>query len=118
MTKVNLIMLSGQGDTHLKLVDAETFAWVCDGGEPSDAMVQSRFDYEAKEHATAPHVWSAPDLAEIRNTMESMSDRDNDRALYVHGDIYDDYGGTIRELTAFLKAEDLEIDQEYEGYIY
>ena len=118
MTKVNMIMLQGQGDTHIKLVDDETFLWVCDGGDPTDAMVQAHFDYELKEHTAAPTYWPAPDLEKIRETMTSFKDDDNDRALYISGAIYDSYGGSMKDLMAFLAAEGMEIDGEYEGYIY
>ena len=115
MNKVYLVHLSGQGDTHLKLVDKSTWDWILNGGEvPSEVIVRYADEYGMSQ---------AEARQELSTVGRSGSSQDNDRALNAPparfaGKVFDSYAGTIRALNAFLAKHSLEIEEEYEGYIY
>lgn len=102
-----LITLSGMGDTMRKLVDRETFDWVCDGGEPPAEQLKL--------------------LGEDRDLSiddDDVRDHSNDRAIAVYpsrinGAYYEDDGGSTKALLAFCNEHDVELgEDEYEGYLY
>jgi hypothetical protein len=120
-TKAYLIHLSGQGDINMKLVNHETFRWVCDGGDAPSHQVKTIWEGNQKYE---PNETLEDVAAELRNLTEGSSP-DNDRAIMAvgdpfgaEGDTFESYSGGVRELNAFLKAHNLELGDEFEGYIY
>lgn len=118
-TKAYLIHLSGQGDTDLKLVNHETFAWVCNGGEPPACQVEAHWEmnqpYEPNE--------TREDVALALREMTGGSSPDNDRALHALSDSFEGksfsgYEKSIRDVISFLKDIGMELGDEYEGCIY
>jgi len=118
-TQVYLIDLSGQGDRWLRLVDKETFDWVCEGGDVPRSIAEKVFEGN-KQYAPNDTL---EDVIEALEGFEGSSP-DNDRALALPetapGVLYDDFGGSIKELNKFMKDNDMEIadDGEFVGGIY
>lgn len=109
--KVYLITLAGGGDIERKIVNHETYYYVCDGGEPPEALVE-RY---AKDNELT--------VNEAREGLRDTRD-DNDRALQITGDEFNGkqfsgFSESTRDLMNFLKENDLDLSEdEYEGYIY
>jgi len=119
--KVFLVMLEGGGDRYIKIVDEETFNWICsdDEGRP-----------EGKEDALCWPDQCVPEsqLQKMRTLFDSDEDfhlpdvttgsLDNDRAIHAQpADGYDEYD-TIKEAMAAIKENGDKLEDEYEGYMY
>lgn len=111
-----LLVMSGQGDRHGKLVDLDVWNWLEDG-PITDSMVDDYY-HQAKvdDHTLTPEL--------ARAKLENASSYSiNDKALFIHGsrfdgESYDVYGFSIRDLNKFVKKHDIDIVAEWEGYIY
>ncbi len=119
-TKVYLVHLSGQGDNHFKLLDKEGWDWLFTNEPMSEAMVAA---YCRPGHAKEEALREELTQMNFGVLPEQTSYKDNERAMMVPASIinglqYDDYGGSFKDLKGFLKQNDLEIEEEYEGYIW
>lgn len=135
--KVFVVNLQGQGDTHLKVLDQASWDWLFTNEPMPDWMIQTYrkafFEsqtpgtvYYDRDGSTRTHLTEADfqkELASINYGVVEGSYPDNERAMMVpvpsfNGNSFDEYGGTIKQLNAFLKANQLEIEEEYEGFIW
>ena len=95
-----LLVMSGQGDRHGKLVDLDVWNWLEDG-PITDSMVDDYY-HQAKvdDHTLTPEL--------ARAELENASSYS----------INDVYGFSIRDLNKFVKKHDIDIVAEWAGYIY
>lgn len=114
---VHVIHLSGQGDTHVKVVTPETYQYVTQGWPIPQAQVEALEEDYKDEGGSLQNLHDASSHGSRNN--------DNDRALMVRGDVfngeqYDQYGSSsTAELLAFLKRHCLTVSEDdYDGYIY
>lgn len=107
MENIYLVSLEGGGDTQYTLVTQSVFKWIMS-------------PYELKENGGYE---SLP--LEVQNEMKkngqnetkiyiSISSFENDRALQAPGMTFN----TLKEVFAYLKKNNLELADEYSGYIY
>ena len=90
--KVYLVVLEGGGDLYVKVVDEETFDWICSG----KGWCREKFE--------GPGVTSGS--------------LDNDRAIHaIPADGYDTYY-TIKEAMQAIKKHGDELEDEYQGCMY
>ena len=133
--KVYLVTLSGGGDTFRKIVDEETFNWICsdDPGKPQGT--------DENAYSWIDQLIPASQLAKMKATHEEYSKRcllsggknhdffaglylssgswENDRAIAARAaDGYlDDYFST-KEVMKAIKDHGDELEEEYDGYMY
>ena len=110
-THFYLVNLSGQGDTFYTLVDQETWDWI--NGPWPLGNERSGID------PTIP--------ASIKDRLDgegyiTRGSWQNDRALQAPHAIFNGVEiktfYSVKDLYAFMKDNDIEIVEEYEGYIY
>ena len=106
--KVYLIGLSGQGDLMLTLVNKAVWDWV---NSDYDASKISYYEPLSAEVIAEFVKQGDKKITEIMVTRGSF---DNDRAIQAPGK----YFSSMKELNAYLKKNNLEIEEEYEGCIY
>lgn len=100
-------MLSGQGDTMIILVNRDTWEWVT----KSASCPQFQIDQAVKDAAENNMTEE-----EAKKDMLSQSS-DNDRALSArpnYGEIFTD----LKSFSKFVKDNNVNVIDEYEGYIY
>ncbi len=106
--KAYSVMLSGQGDTFIYLVDEEVWDWILD---PLNKKVpQSVIDYQIEE--SGDPNWT-PNI--------TAGTTDNDAALQcapikINGE--DAFFFGLKEFNKFVRENKIDIIEEYEGYIY
>lgn len=101
-----LLVMSGQGDTYVKLVDKETWEWIGDPFKPCPDAVLKGYQ-ERNETDDKPNITTGSAV--------------NDAALQVAPAMVDGeetmfYG--VKECMDFCKEHDIDIVDEWEGYIY
>lgn len=101
------VMLEGQGDVTIALVNKGTWDWITKGGK----VPQNQIDRATKA--------AQKDGMESQSYIDDMTsaDGDNDRALSLcpdYGELFTD----LKEYTKFAIANNVEVLDEYEGYIY
>ena len=116
--KVYLIVLTGQGDTFIKVVDEETFEWIVsdDLGQPKGEEDASSWEDQLVPASQIEKIKEEEgEYDPLRITIGSY---DNDRALAAKpcGD-YDTYY-SIKEAMKAIKSHGDELEDEYQGYIY
>lgn len=107
MTKMFLISLSGQGDVDLKLVTQEVWDWIL---TPFNGKGSSYSEVAPKEvqDEMIKHNGKVYDVSVTIGSYE------NDRALQAPGISF--WGH--KELIEYVKNNNIEIVEEFEGYIY
>lgn len=107
MTKMFLISLSGQGDVDLKLVTKEVWDWILTpfNGKSSgySEVVPKEVQDEMIKHNGS-----------VDEVFVSIGSYENDRALQAPGISF--WGH--KELIEYVKNNNIEIVEEFEGYIY
>ena len=129
--KMYLIILSGGGDIYIKVVDQETFDWICsdDMGQPADfdddtswvdqivpapQLARQKVAWEAYEAKWHIHGEGAV-FEGVRLTRGSW---DNDRAIAaLPADGYKTYQSVTEATRAIQKHGDV-LEDEYQGYMY
>lgn len=131
--KVYLVILEGGGDMYIKVVDQETFDWICsdDMGCPEgfDPMEENSYSWNDqlvpasqiakmqalhKEHFKKGWCFTE----EFDGVSLSRGSWDNDRAIHaVPADGYDDYT-TVKEALQAIKKHGDEMEDEYQGCMY
>lgn len=115
MTDVYLIHLSGQGDVDIALVDKVTFEWVTSrdkGQRPEDVGKSGWIDQSVPES-----VRERLPKGE-REVHLSSGSFENDRALVATTLRGVKTFTSVRGAMAYVRHENLNIVDEYEGYIY
>ena len=119
-TPVYLVILEGGGDTYIKVVDAETFAWVTSddpGKPPADS---EEYLYEWPDQLVPPSQVAKlksedPDNLPLHITSGSW---ENDRAIAaLPADGYDTYD-SVREAMADIRHNKHVLTDEYHGCMY
>ena len=103
------IRLDGQGDVTTCLVNKETYDWVVNGGPTPATQISKALANAADE--------SAEFIERLKKEMANPGDSDNDRALCAspdYGEIFYD----TKSLVAFCVKNNINIVEDYEGYIY
>lgn len=108
-----LINLQGQGDTYLCLVDKEVMDWVFSSSEEipdfmKDEFIKFQMGYGISEEKVKEELLDIQEHDSFRD--------DNDKALFVTSAYESFY--TVQELVDFCKENDINIVEEYQGYIY
>jgi hypothetical protein len=119
-TKLYLLNLSGGGDTQLTLVDKETWEWI-GSPWPFGANSDGGVDPNTPTRITTIRETDDPGNGDVFITSGSW---ENDRALVAslcgaefNGQPIETFR-TVKALNKFMKDNDIEIEEEYEGYIY
>ena len=123
--KMYLVILNGGGDNFIKVVDQETFDWICsdDGGFPADYDDDSSWIDQIVPTSQLEKMkaeWNAltpmqPVEFEFRITSGSW---DNDRAIGAKpADGYDTYD-TVKEAKKAIKHNGDKLEDEYQGDMY
>jgi hypothetical protein len=114
-TKLYLLNLSGPGDTELKLVDKETWDWIFSPWPFIGTKTRSGTDPYTPEGVKA-RMENSDDVHITRGSWE------NDRALQAPAAVFNGqeihWFGSIKGLNKFMKDNDIEIEDEYEGCLY
>lgn len=126
--KVYLVVLSGGGDTYIKIVDEETWNWIT-----SDDMGQAPADED--ESSWEDQIVPPSQIAKMKANHEKYTKKwgvndqfyplqitsgswENDRALAaMPADGYDNYDSFKEAMTAIKDNGDI-FEDEYEGYFY
>lgn len=127
--KAYSIVLTGQGDTQIYIVDKEVWDWVNSpiSGKP-DGHVSSWVDQLVPQKVIDYHRKEEQKLADFNNRQPEFCDIlitagswDNDRALNAIPITIDGEEAlffSVKELANFCREHDIEIVDSYEGYIY
>lgn len=117
--KVYILILTGQGDTYVRVIDKEAWEWIF---SPSPSFPAGK--YEAFDPTTPQSVLDAlkkeykdSNAPDVRVSSGSC---DNDRALLCYSNI-PGYKGNYNSVKSALKAIEKRGDtvkDTYEGYIY
>jgi len=109
-----LIHLSGQGDTTIKIIDEDAWNWMgalyTDWQAPCPESVLAKM---RKEHESLGFKLEKPNI--------TRGSADNDAALWIAPEIINGKEArfdTMKEALDFIKAEKIDIQDTYEGYIY
>jgi hypothetical protein len=118
--KVYLVTLTGGGDTYRKIVDEETFNWICsdDPGQPEGTSEDAYSWIDQLVPASQLTKMKADD-EDFAGVDLSSGSWENDRAIFAYpADGYlDDYFST-KEVMQAIKNHGDELEDEYEGYMY
>ena len=127
--KMYIVLLEGGGDIYIKVVDKETFDWICsdDPGQPADydddtswvdqLVPASQFaKMKAEWDRDADKPWRTPGAEfELRLSRGSW---DNDRAIWAKpADGYSEYD-TIKEAVKAIANNGDVFEDEYQGCYY
>lgn len=111
--KVYLIILTGQGDTEIKVVDQETWDWIksSNPGKPKNTKKNSWFD-QLVPKSQLDKIGEVPYI--------TIGSFENDRALWSrNADGYQEYYyDTVIEAMKDIKKNGHEFEDEYSGEIY
>ena len=108
--KMYLINLSGGGDTTKSLVTEDVWNWINSGYNSDKSSYYEDLSEPIKEQMKL-HNKYAPNCSSIMVTIGSY---DNDRAIQAPGIEF----SSTKELMKYIKENDIEIVEEYEGCIY
>jgi hypothetical protein len=110
MKKLNMIVLTGQGDTDVMLVDDEIMDWV-----ESDYPLEEGYGKDPNVPASVRASMEAADPGcEISIGLRSFN---NDRALYIgSAAVHQSY--SLSDTMKYIRENDIEITRDWEGYIY
>lgn len=115
-TPLYLIALSGQGDMHIKLVNKPMWDWIGSakpGSTPPADVLQELVDYRTKDYGEPPAKGWKPYI--------TCGSAENDAALFatpVEVDGEEATFSSMKSAMAFINKHNIEIVEEYEGYIY
>jgi len=123
--KYYAVTLSGQGDTEITIVDQEVWDWAMNGGDIPKSL-WDQIEKEIIEEWDASRPGLADEISERREDMEKDGRKgtyggENDRALSLRGSIIDGEEATftsVSEFARFIRKKGIDIEEEYEGYIY
>lgn len=110
MNKFYLITLSGGGDTEKKLVNQEVWDWIFSSYESKKSSYYEALPVEILNEIKK-HKFFNDGEKEIMVTRGSY---ENDRALHAPGVSFE----STKQVMNYLKENNLEISEEYDGYIY
>jgi hypothetical protein len=121
VAKVYLLILSGQGDTQVKIVEEETFKWVTspDDGRSAEETLAHINSWEDKNVPASQIALMKKILGdEYEPVRLGGGSWTNDRALAAQPiEGYPDCWSIIDSLRA-AKAKGDEVEDTYEGYLY
>jgi hypothetical protein len=112
MTKMGLLVLRGQGDQYVKLVDEATIEWIARDDTPGR---EGRETYWV-DSAVPPAVKG--DLGDDEEVGVTSGSYQNDRAMHASNVASFPDFDSVKEAKAHAKANDIEIVDEYHGCIY
>lgn len=118
--KLNMIILTGQGDTDVMLVNDEIFDWVqsdypLEEGHGHDPNVPKAVFESMVE---AEKGWRPEGQADPNPTVSiGLRSFVNDRALHI-GDAAEAQFFDMTEAMRYIRENDIEIVRDWEGYIY
>jgi hypothetical protein len=107
--KLYALVLTGQGDTEIKLVDKDMWDWI-DSAQPKapvpdNILVQLRKHHEDEKFV--PHI-SRSTAVNDAALMAAPVEIDGAEAMFF----------SIRDFNKFVRKYDIEIVEEFEGCIY
>lgn len=108
--KCYLILLAGQGDTDIKIVNKDTWDWIMGDGEVPPHQVEA---FIKSCHENESEVITEEAAREYLNSSGSC---DNDKALKCKAD-FEEFT-SMKSAMQYIYKHDLEVVDEYEGYIY
>jgi hypothetical protein len=116
---VYLISLSGQGDQDYKVVDKETFDWICSSnkGKPKGEEKESGW-YDTTVPQSQIELLNQDGDANDSQVYLTSGSYQNDRALFCASLPQYDSIYSIKELMSKLKENGDTLVDEWEGYIY
>lgn len=104
------IMLTGQGDIYITLVNKETWDWITKCGPIPIAQIDWAFENWKKD--------LNPNITREEVEKDLLKQKaDNDKALSCHAD-YGKIFTNLKDYTKFVVDNSMEIVEDYEGYIY
>jgi hypothetical protein len=112
--KLYSIMLSGQGDTNIAIVGEDCWDYIVNG-VLADSLRKIVEERSAVYNAERPAAFNAPGYA-VKELERNADKGDNDRALCVIS--YYDTMWSIKDYTKYIVSNKIEIEDDYEGYIY
>ena len=120
--KVYLVILSGGGDTYIKVVDQETFDWICsdDMGLPEnyDPMNGGSWEDQLVPVSQVAKMKMEQEEYECYPLTITRGSWDNDRAIAAcPADEYDSYD-TVTEATKAIQKHGDVLEDEYQGCMY
>ena len=112
-----LINLQGQGDTYICIVDKNTWDWIENGSERIPEYLKENF-IEQQLHYGGSIEGIQDELLDLEEEFRdgNSGSIDNDRALFVSSCYKTFY--SLKEAIDFIKENDIDIEDEYQGYIY
>lgn len=108
--KCYALFLEGQGDTFVTLVNEATWLWVTKNAPCPQAQKDQLLAVYIKD------INKNTTMAEIEEEIKSQKG-DNDKALTATPD-YGEMFTSLKDYTKFVRKNNVEIVEEYEGYIY
>ncbi len=105
-----LIHLSGGRDSSLSLVTEDVWNWIHSGYDSEKSSYYEELSEAVKEQMRLHNKYE-PDCSSV---MVTIGTYDNDRAINAPGIEF----GSMKELFKYVKENDIEIIDEYEGGIY
>lgn len=112
--KLYLLNLNGGGDTHIILVTEAVWDWICSPYISSQEKVPEAVLLEAKRHESPAFDDEFCNPDEDGLYYVSMGSYENDRAMGAPGHSF----WTMKEAFEFIKDNDIEIIEEFDGYLY
>lgn len=111
--KLYALVLTGQGDTDIKLVEKDVWDWIM-GAKPKQKVPKSVLD-KLREHQMREGY------EEFEEPYITPGSPVNDAALYAPAAIVDGKDCqffSVSEYTKFVKKHDIDIVDDFEGCIY
>jgi len=112
--KLYLIVLSGQGDTDVKLVNEDVWNWIFSQYTSDCEKVPESVLLEAEKHECCSFDAEEMDMEEDGYYYVSTGSTDNDRAMGAPGPSF----WSMKDAFDYIKENDIEIIAEWSGYIY
>lgn len=108
-----MLLLTGQGDTNVSIVDQQVWDWVNDpwGKEVPDVVVDGAMKPEFNTTGQSREETAAGLKGSI-----TVGSPENDAALSAM--CYLDYYWSLKEALDHIKANNIDIEDTFEGYIY
>ena len=117
--KFYLVQRSGQGDLWSTIIGKEQWDWMIDDArkKPIPNVVLKSLEGDIKDSIKKGFMkGSADDLMAKR--IKEMEAENADRCQYITADAGDDPFFRVKELLAFIRKNDIEIVDTYDGYLY
>lgn len=113
MKKCYLILLAGQGDTDIKIVNKDTWDWIMGDGEVPPHQVEA-YIKSCRKHGS--QVVLTEEAARQYLEFANSGSCDNDKALVCEPD----FSGftSMKSAMQYIYKHDLEVVDEFEGCIY